>query len=297
MSPARSHPHGFARILAGCAALLLSAAGFAQSPTPAPTAAPDQDGIVLLPRMTVVGQSLNEFPLFPKADVTPPDFSGTAGPSDLFYPSRANYEGIFEGKATVGVMLDDKGNPTDYLVIRYTEKYFGESLLREAHEQQFAPRKVKGVAVPGRFEFGYRFVPNFTIAMNSFNAIEQRALEIEGGPRFVYEPHPEGGIDGGKLEFKTATVPFIPDGVEVPKGKTLQALVTFFVDETGHVRLPSVESAESPLLIPNAIKAVSHWVFKPPTLAGKPVLVFTGRSVAFVEFIPAAPPAPRPPAS
>ena len=112
MSPARSHPHGFARILAGCAALLLSAAGFAQSPTPAPTAAPDQDGIVLLPRMTVVGQSLNEFPLFPKADVTPPDFSGTAGPSDLFYPSRANYEGIFEGKATVGVMLDDKGNPT-----------------------------------------------------------------------------------------------------------------------------------------------------------------------------------------
>jgi hypothetical protein len=100
-------------------------------------------------------------------------------------------------------------------------------------------------------------------------------------------------IDGGKLTFTAATVPFIPDGVVAPQGKPLEALVTFFVDEEGHVRLPSVESAATPLLIANAVKAVSHWRFRPPTIAGKPVLVYTGRSVAFVQFVPRPAP-PRP---
>jgi hypothetical protein len=197
----------------------------------------------------------------------------------------------------VGVMLDSAGKPTDYLLIRYTDATFGDSLMHEAHGQLFAPRRVKGLAVPGRFEFGYHFSPNFTIWMNSFNAIEQRAKEIEGGPHWVYQPHMESEVDGGRLEFTAATVPFIPDGVQAPKGKPLEALVTFFVDETGRVRLPSVESAASPLLIPNAIKAVSHWSFKPPTVAGKPVLVYTGRSVAYVQFVPSAAPARPGPAS
>ena len=50
------------------------------------------------------------------------------------------------------------------------------------------------------------------------------------------------------------------------------------------MRLPSVESAASALLIPNAVKAVGHWEFKPPTLRGQPVLVFTMWSIKFVDF-------------
>jgi hypothetical protein len=61
--------------------------------------------------------------------------------------------------------------------------------MRAAHRQHFASRIFKGVAMPGRFDFGYKFAPT--------------------------------------------------------------------------------------LLVPNALKAVQHWQFKPPMLEGKPVLVFT----------------------
>lgn len=249
-------------------------------PDPAPTT---QDDIVVLPQMTVPGESLKDFQLFSRSELTPPQFSEKSAPMDLFYPGQAYADGIGEGNAVVGVMLDADGRATDYLVLMYTQKYFGDALLREAHDQQYAPRRVKGVAVPGRFSFSYKFTPQYVLFMNAFKAIQERDTEIEGGPRYLYAPHVEADIDGGGLVPTKSAVAFIPDGFEAPKGKTVKVFVSFYVDEQGHVRLPSVDSAASPLLIPNAIKAVEHWEFKPPTLRGKPVLVFATWSVRFAS--------------
>ena len=47
------------------------------------------------------------------------------------------------------------------------------------------------------------------------------------------------------------------------------------------MRLPNVESAESPLLIPNVIKAIKYWQFRPPTVKGRPVLVYSARALPF----------------
>jgi hypothetical protein len=236
----------------------------------------------LLPKMTVVGQLLKDYPMFPKKDVKPPGFSDSSPPLDLFYPGQAYNEGVTEGDATVGVMLDEKGRPTDFLLLRYTRKYFGDALLAQARQQDYAPRRVQGVAVPGRFNFGYRFVPTFVLPMNSFNAIQQRTEAIEGGPRVQYEPHLERELDGGALESTAGAVALLPDGYAAPKGKAVKAFVSFYVDETGRVRLPNVESAAAPVLVPNALKAVAHWHFKPPTVQGRPVLVFTLWTVTFV---------------
>lgn len=273
------------------AGLFLAGTAFSQTAPAASAQTPAEGPVVTLPKMTVVGESLKDYPLYPKDEVVPPGFSENSAPIELFYPGEAYNEGIGEGSATVGVMLDAKGNPTDFLLIRYTKRYFGDALMREAHRQQFAPRRIKGVAVPGRFDFSYRFVPALVLQMNNFEAMEERLMEVEGGPRFVYEPHLEREIDNGGLEFTSATVAFIPDGYDAPKGKTVKALVSFYVDETGHARLPSVESAPSTLLIPNAVKAVEHWEFKPPTLNGKPVLVFAVWTVGFEPFVPVPSPA------
>ena len=242
--------------------------------------------VTVLPKMTVAEEMVKAIPLFPRKDVAKADFSDNSAPIDLFYPGEAYSEGVTQGEATVGVMLDEKGNATDYLLISYTKKYFGDALMREAHLQLINPRKVKGVAVPGRFNFGHRFVPTIVIEMTSFNAIEERDSEIEGGPRAIYEPHLEREIDNGALERTRATVAFIPDGYQPPPGKPVKAFVSFYVDEKGHVRLPNVEGASSPLLVPNAIKAIEHWQFKPPTLKGKPVLVFAIWTVSFEPFSP-----------
>jgi hypothetical protein len=282
------------RILVGLGAgVLLPCSGLAQTAQPSSSPTPAEGPVVIMPRMTVVGESVKDYPLFPKSEITPPNFSAKSAPIDLFYPGEAYTEGVGEGSATVGVSLDAKGNPTDFLLIKYTRRYFGDSLMREAHRQEFAPRSVKGVAVPGRFVFSYGFVPTIVLGMNNFQAMEERVTEVEGGPRFVYEPHLEREIDNGGLEFTKPTVALFPDCYEEPKGKAVKVLVSFYVDETGHARLPSVESAPSVLLIPNAIKAVQHWEFKPPTLKGKPVLVFTLWTVGFQSQAPTPfPPSP-----
>jgi hypothetical protein len=272
-------------------ALMLASPGFAQSTTPPPAPADASGPITILPKMTVVEQMMRDFPPFLKTEVVSPDFSDRTPPIDMLYPGKAYNEGVSEGNATVGVMLDAEGQPTDFLLIRYTKRYFGDALLREAHRQEFKARRVKGVAVPGRFNFGTRFTPTAVMQMTSFNAIEERDIEIEGGPRAIYEPHLEREIDNGGLELTHATIALIPDAYEAPKGKAVKAFVSFYVDEQGHVRLPNVEGAASVLLIPNAIKAVQHWEFKPPTLKGKPVLVFALWSVAFERFNPTAFPA------
>ncbi len=229
------------KALAGLVAgLFLAGTGFSQTPPAASTPTPAEGPVVTLPKMTVVGESLKDYPLYPKNEIVPPGFSENSAPIELFYPGEAYNEGIGEGSATVGVMLDAKGNPTDFLLIRYTKRYFGDALMREAHRQQYAPRRIKGVAVPGRFDFSYRFVPALVLQMNNFEAMEERLMEVEGGPRFVYEPHLEREIDNGGLEFTSATVAFIPDGYDAPKGRTVKALVSFYVDEIGRARLPSV---------------------------------------------------------
>ena len=276
------------------AGVLLLGMGRLASAQPTPTrAAESKDDVITLPKVTVAGELLKEYPMFPKADVKAPSFAERSAPIDLFYPGSAYADGVNEGTATVGVMLDASGKPKDFLLIRYTRRYFGDALMRAAHDQDYAPRYVRGMAVPGRFNFGYRFVPTIVLQMNSFNAIEERDAEIQGGPSFIYEPHLERDIDGGALESTASTVAFIPDGYVPPKGKPVRAFVSFYVDETGRVRLPNVESADSPLLIPNAIKAVEHWAFRPPTLKGKPVLVFTLWAVAYIPFVPPTPP-PKP---
>jgi outer membrane biosynthesis protein TonB len=270
-------------------ALLLAISAPSQTAGPSPAASDASSPIVILPKMTVVEQMLREYPPFPRRDVSPPTFSDRSPPIDMFYPGEAYSEGVTEGNATVGVMLDAQGHPTDFLIIKYTKRYFGEALLREARRQEYTPRRVRGVAVPGRFNLGNRFTPTAVMQMTSFNAIEERDIEIEGGARAIYEPHLERELDGGGLEPTYSTVALIPDGYKAPDGKPVRAIVSFYVDEEGHVRLPNVEGAESTLLIPNAIKAVQHWEFKPPTLKGKPVLVFALWSVAFTPFESPAP--------
>ncbi len=73
----------------------------------------------------------------------------------------------------------------------------------------------------------------------------------------------------------------IPPDYAARDGKAPRVLVSFYVDEHGHVRLPNVESAPSPALIADAIEAIQRWEFKPPTREGKAVLVSAFRVVTF----------------
>jgi hypothetical protein len=270
------------RLPVAASLLLLAIARPGFGDTPAAPPPPAASAVTVLPQVTVQADPLKDYHLFPPSVVTRPDFAPNAAPIDLFFPGKAYKDGITQGYATVGVELDEKGRPVDFLLIRYTQPYFGDSLMREAQRQTYSARQVMGMAVPGRFDFSNRFVPTMAVELNAIGAADERRDEVRGGPPYLYQPHLAKEVDGGELVITNTTYPIIPDNYAWPDGKPLHVLVSLYVDETGRVRLPNVESAPSPILIAHALEAVSHWSFKPPLIKGKPVLVFALWQVVFV---------------
>jgi hypothetical protein len=259
---------------------LMRSLGAASDPTPA-----TEGPTVQLPDMKVEAlYRLEDFKFPAKSDLVPGDFARWNPPLNITFPNRAFFEGVPKGRASVGVMLDEKGQATDYLLIRYTQKYFGDSLLRNARHQKFAPRRLEGSAVPGVFIFTYEFlVPPELNTINTMDAITRRMEKVNGGPKLLYNAHREAELDGAQLDPLRVVVPELPAGFKAPPGLYLpvRALVTFFVDEEGRVRLPNVESSLPPALVSPAIVALQQWTFKPPTIKGQPVLAQAMRALTF----------------
>ena len=188
-------------------------------------------------------------------------------------------EEIFKERLAM-VMLDANGVARDFLLIRCTRTYFGEALLDEARRRTYSARRLQGVAVPAPFLFTFSFQPPPGMTgISNFEAASRRSEEIQGGAQFVYQPHREADIDGGQLTPTRIAIPVQP--ADYKGTKPLRVLVTFYVDELGRVRLPSVESTLAPELVPHAIGALQQGAFAPPKIKGEPVLVYTMRALTF----------------
>ena len=219
------------------------------------------------------------FPPFPSGEFQPAGLSPKEPEIIVEYPGGAITRGIAKGNAVVSILIDAGGKTSDALVIGCTDLSFGKKLLDQVAAIEFKAAKFKGVAVPARYELGYAFESKHT-AVNPMDAARQR-MEKATGVKLVYSAVAEKELDH-PLEFTNAALPQLPEGYPVVAQNPVKVFVTFYVDENGHVRVPNVESAASPQLIPAAIAAVLQWSFKPPQAKGKPALVFVGRAMRFV---------------
>src|SRR5258708_27693422 len=105
---------------------------------------------------------------------------------------------------------------------------------------------------------------------------------VHGGrPDFKYQPVTEDAL-GNRLEYARQAVPHFPAGYTPAGGKADWVVVSLYIDEEGHVRIPSVDSASSPLLVRNALLAVPQLQFQPPTLTGEPALVDAALPLEFL---------------
>jgi TonB family protein len=246
---------------------------------PAPAA---QEEPYNMPDLQVVADSLKDVRLPTKEELAPAAFSDDNTFMHVAFPGRAAYEGVPEGNATVGVMLDREGKPVDFLLLRYTEVFFGEALLEQARHQQYAPRRLLGVAVPGTFNFTYYFRPLGNVSnFSSFDAGKERNRKVGGNQRYSYEPHREADLDHGQLEPTRVAIPVLPPALVEREGKAPKVLVSFYVDEQGRVRLPNVESVAAAELVTGALAAVQQWAFKPPAIKSHGVLVYAMRVLTF----------------
>jgi hypothetical protein len=269
------------RLLTLLAAGLIAASLPAQ-PQPAGSRLEVEGDTLQLPDMKVgPGIAPDDFVIPGRKEITPPNFPANDPNIDVQFPGRAVYEGVAVGRATVGVLLDETGRPLDFLLIRFTRDYFGKALLAEAKDREYTPKRLKGVPIPATFVFSYHFEPPAGLTnISSFEAAERRLEEVGGGARYAYEPHREETLDGGGLVPTQLSIPVLPAG-HASRGAPVKALVSFYVDEQGRVRLPNVESDLPPELVAPAIHALRQWAFKPPTIKSKPVLVRAMRALTF----------------
>lgn len=251
----------------------------------------------VMPEFTV-RDILRQYPPIPAKQLKQADFKDVA--PYLHFPASAANQGIFDGRATIGLMLDENGRVVDVIPISYSAKAFVDAIVAGVREEQFTPRRISGVAVPSPLLVSNRFTGGYNrlgppgsdpyrtgmtpvSAMTPMEAIQAQANRIMNpdGSRLIYEPHSEFAIDGGELRLTAATVPQVPAGYTPPRGKMPKVLVTFYVDEKGNVRLPNVDSTPSPLLVVPTLDAIAKWTFVPPTIKGKPVLVIALRGITF----------------
>ena len=59
------------------------------------------------------------------------------------------------------------------------------------------------------------------------------------------------------------------------------AAVSFFIDEQGRVRTPSVAGTTRPEFAAAALEAVGKWTFAPPRRKGQPTRVFAVQEFSF----------------
>ena len=94
----------------------------------------------------------------------------------------------------------------------------------------------------------------------------------------VYRPHSLKELDRIPTPI-AAPSPGFP--ARFAHGGAGQVTVSFYIDEDGAVRLPSVDESDDPDLAAAAIDALRNWKFEPPTWKRRPVLVRASQQFNF----------------
>lgn len=192
---------------------------------------------------------------------------------------------VQKGEARIALNVDEKGNLVDALVIGYSRKEFADLSMEGIRGWKYEPATLNGNPIPSVSEVVISFtatgvVVDLTIA-ETIHSLFSYAFNDD---RYIYYPCLLKDIDRIPSPVKVIK-PVYPTPL-AESGVTGDVTVTFFIDETGEVRMPAVTKAADLRLAAPAIAALSQWKFEPPTRNGAPVLVRASQLFNFVKLPP-----------
>jgi TonB family protein len=197
------------------------------------------------------------------------------------FPQRLLEEGFREGNCRVAIGVSRDGKLDDVLAIEYTNQAFADATLAAVKGWTFEPAKFNGIPVDAATEVEVKFAAEGTVVVSvtSFESLSARIHSLILGNPDLYRPRTLHELDRIPTPI-TTTTPHYPKRLTQP-GTTAQVAVTFFIDENGAVRLPSVDENQDPELAGAAIEALRSWKFEPATCKGRPVLVQATQTFTF----------------
>ncbi len=192
-------------------------------------------------------------------------------------PARVTMLGITGGTVRLLISVDHTGKLSDTLVVAYSNKDLADACVDALTRWRFAPPTFHGEPVSIQRELRFEFDNRGTFVTQDITAYVGSLIErVQGGPHLVFWPHTLRELD------KIPT-PLHTEHPLAPAGQLGTATVEFYIDTEGHVRMPTVQSADQQDLGDAAAASVRQWSFEPPTYQGRPVLIRVSQTFRFTK--------------
>lgn len=194
---------------------------------------------------------------------------------EAVFPWMLSQQGITEGWAKIAITVDAEGKLLDALPVAYTRKPFADQAVDALRRWRYEPMLLRGEPVGTQTEIVFNFQAIGVVV--SFDTERYLTRFITEKP--AYQPCTLRELDRVPTPIEAAA-PAYSDQL-ADKGVVGQAVVEFYIDETGTVRVPAVVSADFVELGILAIAAVETWKFEPPTSDDQPVLARVRQTFQF----------------
>lgn len=196
------------------------------------------------------------------------------------YPFELLQLGVREGDVRIAFSVDANGRIDDMLPIAYTRREFAAATMAALRQWRFEPARFNGQPIAASTEVSVHFEVEGTIvvSLTPTDTVNARILQMTDS-RDYYRPRALKELDRIPTPI-SAPSPAFPQRLTAP-GSAAQVTVTFFIDEQGAVRLPSITANDDPELAAVVIQALRNWKFEPPMCKGRPVLVRASQQFNF----------------
>jgi TonB family protein len=188
-------------------------------------------------------------------------------------------EGVTSGTVVIAIDVSAEGELTDWLVLGTTHPSLVYTCVDAMKTWKFHPARRDGVAVPVQTELTINFyAEGVVISGNSMNVVDRYVRRITG-ERLEMTRRSASALDQVPTPVATVAPSYAREAEEL--GVKGVVKIHFYIDETGSVRMPSVEGEPHPYLAEQAITALKGWRFTPPMSGGKPVMVSAQQEFQF----------------
>ncbi len=206
-------------------------------------------------------------------------------PGRLDYPREAELRAM-DGYAKVVIEVDETGRLVDYLVVEASHDYFVEGAEDVVRRASYHPARVDGRAVPLRVEVPIEFKSSGIVVNSDFQAIVD--LYLQGGHvrNRVIRMASLRELDRIPVPLEVAPPPFPLELAQ--RGVVGEAVIDFYIDQEGKVRMPAVVEDDFAELGSLALEAVRTWRFEPPQREGHAVIVRVRQTFQFRAGSPVA---------
>ena len=193
------------------------------------------------------------------------------------FPSRLLNSGVIRGEARVMLEIDTSGQVADTLVTAYTHRELADEALRVIKLWRYTPSLVERQPLVSTLALTFIFENAGTAVLERRGMSEPETLPA--GETYAYRSHGLATLDHPPAALVNPR-PIYPQAW-IEAGRTGAVTITFFIDETGHARMPVADPSNDPYLAAAAVTTLKEWRFAPPTARGRPVLVQAQQDFVF----------------